>query len=162
MLDGEVTFAAAPPWSYLFDFSDTYIRFDWSRNKHVVFAADPVPDGMGCDIGPAAAGAEALARSIMADPNLETTEPVPVRIGGVEGLQMDVAVPANQEFCYPMWGPEGYGVVIPEWRLRLYLIDYPGGSVQVLTIAVIAPWTGLEGMVEAATPILESIEFHAP
>ncbi len=136
------------------------MRFDWGRNEHVVFAADPVPDGMGCEIGPAAADAEALARSIKADSNLETTEPVPVRIAGVDGLQMDVAVPANREFCYPRWAPEGYGVVIPEWRLRLYLIDYPGESAQVLTIAVIAPWTGLEGMVEAATPILESIKFH--
>jgi hypothetical protein len=55
--------------------------------------------------------------------------------------------------------------------MRLYLVDLPGGSGRVLAIAVIArdPYDKVEvsqqdfeQVVEAATPIVESIEFHTP
>ena len=44
--------------------------------------------------------------------------------------------------------------------MRLYLINYPGESAQVLTIAIIAPETDFERVLEQATPIVESLEFH--
>ena len=48
----------------------------------------------------------------------------------------------------------------PTLRMRLYLVDYPGESAQVLTIAVIAPEPDFERVLEEATPIVESLEFH--
>ena len=62
--------------------------------------------------------------------------------------------------------------LLPTDRMRLYLVDLPGGSARVLAIALIArdPCGGkvevsqqdFEQVVEAATPIVESIEFHTP
>lgn len=47
------------------------------------------------------------------------------------------------------------------WRMRLYLINYPGGSALGLTIAVIAaPETDFERVLEETTPIVESLEIH--
>ena len=161
LLDGEVTFAAAPPWRYsglALDDDATFMSFSGSaRDERFVIAADPLPDGTGCENGSAPADAEALARSIMADPNFETTGTVPVRIAGIDGLQMDVdaAVADWNDFCWP-WAPDQSD----RWRMRLYLIDYPGESAQVLTIAVIAPETDFERVLEKATPIVESLEIH--
>jgi hypothetical protein len=153
ILDGEVTFAAAPPWEKRdwADPSDTYMRFQAGREEHVVIGTDPLP---GCDNVSAPADAEALARRIMADPNSETTGTVPVRIAGLDGLQMDVDV--GDYSCWGMWGPDQLG----GWRTRLYLIDYPGPLAQILMIAVIAEEEAFEQVLEAATPIVESLEIH--
>ena len=160
LLDGEVTFSAAPPWNGNPDIPDTLMRINGSRDDHVVIATDPLPVGTGCENGSAPADAEALARSIMADPNFETTGTVPVRIAGIDGLQMDVdaAVGDWNDFCWP-WVPDQRD----RWRMRLYLIDYPGESAAVLTIAVIAaPETDFERVLEETTPIVESLEIHTP
>jgi hypothetical protein len=166
ILDGEVTLAAAPPWGEDSDTSDTLIRFNGSRDDHVgsrddhvVIATDPLPVGTGCESTSTPADAEALARQIMADPNFETTGTVPVRIAGIEGLQMDVDAVVGDwnSYCWAMWVPDQAN----EWRMRLYLIDYPGDSAQVLTISVIAaPETDFERVLEETTPIVDSIELH--
>jgi hypothetical protein len=50
-----------------------------------------------------------------------------------------------------------------EDRARLYLIDLPEGSQsQVLAIVTITDEDSFEGVVAAATPIVESIEFVRP
>ena len=46
--------------------------------------------------------------------------------------------------------------------MRLYLLDLPGGSTRTLTIAIVASGRDFERVVEAAAPILDSFEFHAP
>ena len=172
LLDGEVTFAAASPW-YPWDESPTAMTLWLSdgRNENVVIAADPLPGGRACESGPAAADAEALARSIMADPDFETTGTVPVRIAGLDGLQMDVVVAtAGPTVCYwTNWALEISPEISPTgelghagWRMRLYLIDYPGESAQVLAITVISPENDFERVLEKATPIVESLEIHAP
>jgi hypothetical protein len=164
LLDGEVTFAAAPPWTYgnlARDYDAKVMRFSGAeRGEGFVIAADPLPDGTGCETGPVAANAEELAGTIMANPDVETTEPVPVSIGGLHGLQMDVAVAANGEHCYWIWFNEGLPAADPGWRLRLYLLDYPGESAQVLTIAVLTPWASFEEVIEEATPIVESLQIN--
>jgi hypothetical protein len=167
ILDGEVTLAAAPPWGEDSDPYDTLIRFNGmrddhvgSRDDHVVIATDPLPVGTGCENTSAPADAAALARQIMADPNFETTGTVPVRIAGIEGLQMDVDALVDDwnSYCWAMWVPDQAN----RWRMRLYLIDYPGDSAEVLTIAVIAaPETDFERVLEETTPIVESLEIHA-
>jgi hypothetical protein len=99
----------------------------------------------------------------MADPAFEATEPVAVRVAGVDGLLIDAMVADSPDLCYLVWTPDH---MIPAgdtgWRLRLYLIDYPGDSAEVLTIGVIAPQSDSQGVFAAATPIVESLEIHTP
>jgi hypothetical protein len=102
----------------------------------------------------------------MADPTIiDTTGTVPVRIAGLDGLQMDVDVNMNavlrdeeDPFCSWIWAPDQ----ADRWRMRLYLVDLPEGmSMQTLAIAVIAaPDTDFERVLEEASPIVESLEIH--
>ena len=47
-------------------------------------------------------------------------------------------------------------------RMRLYLLNLPKGSAtRILALAIVAPEARFESVIQAATPILESIEFHA-
>jgi hypothetical protein len=45
-------------------------------------------------------------------------------------------------------------------RMRLYLLDLPGGSARILAIAIVAPEPSFERVVEAAAPIVDSFEFR--
>lgn len=160
ILDGEVTFAAAPPWRY-WDQGPTSMSLAGGRNENVVIAADPLSTGAGCEKGPAAADAEALARRIMADPDFETIGTTPVRIAGIDGLQMDVAV-VTDDWGVCFWSQLALELQLPPdaLRMRLYLINYPGDAAQVLTIAVIAPEEAFEHVLAEATSIVESITIH--
>jgi len=133
--------------------------------------------------------AEALAREIRSNdrriklgariPDLEATAPVAVSVGGVDALRMDVTVASGADPC-SKWGP-GYpeapmvlaqgghssGAVLEEGsRMRLYLLDTPwrskSWSRRVFALWIVAPETRFEDVVEAAQPILDAIEFHAP
>jgi hypothetical protein len=133
--------------------------------------------------------AEALAREIRSDdrppkqiPALEATAPVAVSLGGVDALQMDVTAAPGAIHCskwgdYPaapmvlaQAGPSRGAVLEEGSRMRLYLIDTPWrdeqwgypGSRQVVAVWVVAPEKRFQHVLEAAQPILESIEFHAP
>jgi hypothetical protein len=163
ILDGEVTFATAPPWRRSWidpsDASDTYMRFQAGREEFVAIGTDPLPAAGDCENALVPADAEALARSIMANPDFETNGTVPVRIAGLDGLQMDVGINRNVHRCwFGGFGPDQ----LAQWRTRLYLLDYPGDSAQILIIAVIAPAIDLERVIEEATPIVESLEINAP
>jgi len=172
ILDSEVTFAAAPPWRFNAERGPEaeasgdgpiFMTLARGRNENVVIAADPLPR-RGCDSGPAAADAEALARRIMADPDFETIGTTPVRIAGIEGLQMDVVVAAGDVCFWTNWVLEVQPTIdtgYAGFRMRLYLIDYPGDAAQVLTIAVIAPEEAFERVLDAATPIVDSLEIHS-
>ena len=47
--------------------------------------------------------------------------------------------------------------------MRLYLFDAPSGSsMQVLAIVIDVPESRFKRAVEAAAPIVDSVEFHAP
>jgi hypothetical protein len=51
----------------------------------------------------------------------------------------------------------------PGTRMRLYLVDLRTGSAsRVVAIAVAAPEARFDSVLEAATPIIDSIEFGAP
>lgn len=169
-LDGEVTFEAAPPWDYSsagWEFSPTLttLLLDGNHEERLVVLADPRPIETSCVNGPAPDDAEALAESLRSDPDLEATKPMPVRIAGIEALQMDVLAAARGNLCAEVGVPAvvagGTATGLePGQRMRLYLIDYPGGSAQVRAIAVIAPEDRFETVLEAATPIVDSFEFH--
>jgi len=97
--------------------------------------AEPLPLKTGCRQGPAPADAEALARSIRSDPDLEATAPVAVGVGGVDALRMDVVAAAGASVCDDMGTPLVVSGPQLRWhglergdRMRLYLLDLPGGS----------------------------------
>jgi hypothetical protein len=131
--------------------------------------ADRRPVETGCQQGPAPVDAEALARSIRSDPDYEATAPVAVSVGGTEALRMDVVAAPGASIC-DAWGAPR--VVTPndhDWpgmdlehgsRMRLYLLDLPGGTARILAIAIVAPESRFEQVVEAAAPIMDSFEFH--
>jgi hypothetical protein len=182
-LDGEVTFDAAWPWDWYvggwgFTPTMTTLQFDdpdqsAGFDQLLAVVADPLPVESGCRQGPAPAGAEALARSIRSDPDLEATEPVAVSVGGIQALRMDVVAATGASVCEEGPAPQ---VVTPndhdpDWtgvflghgrRMRLYLLDLPERLLhRTLAIAISAPEPDFERVMEAAEPIVDSIEFHA-
>ena len=158
-------------------------RGDWDE---LFLMADPAWVGTDCQTGPDPDNAEALAESIQSDPGLEATDPVAVSVGGAEALMMDVKIEAGATVCAPMTDggdllPNGVlrpvfdpsemtvvddgvvtGVATGEW-MRLYLFDVPEGlSMRILAITIIAPESRFVRAVEAAAPVVDSVEFHAP
>jgi hypothetical protein len=169
--DGEVTLHFAHPWvSTGAEFlrlipagvgpsTDGAQRNTWDT---LSIAADTASTGPGCQAGPATA--EALAESIRSE--LDTSPPV---AGGAEALIIDVVNDADamtvlQRIC-------DLGVVHltlqspgdTTERMRFYLLDTPeGSSMQFLAIALVAPESKFEKAVEAAAPVVDSVEFHTP
>jgi hypothetical protein len=170
--DGDVVVRAAHPWAEHF-FFDSALVLDQDGDERLGLAGDPLPIETACEPGPAAADADALARSIQSDADFEATAPVPVSIGGIPAVWMDVTTALGASVCeaYPapmVLKPDDdstwRGIALDQGsRMRLYLLDLPEGpSVRVLAIAIVAPESRLEAVAEAAAPILDSIEFHAP
>jgi len=50
--------------------------------------------------------------------------------------------------------------ILEEQRVRLSLLDLPGGSV-ARVLAIVILHADVEGALESAAPILDSLEFHA-
>jgi hypothetical protein len=165
MLDGEVTFAAAPPWG------DTTLERSFtvlggvgrgSASQFTMFAvvADPLT-AAGCESGPAPADAESLVRSIRSNPDLEATAPVAAIVGGIDALRMDVVAPRQLDVgdCAPM--VLEHLSLGQDNRMRLYLLDLPEGmSSRILAIGIVALDSEFARVVHAATPVLDSFEFH--
>jgi hypothetical protein len=172
-LDGEVTFAVATPdvwdepWGGGVGDLSTFMLFLLDRSSMMIMA-DPLPVDPSCEPGPAPADAEALARSIRSNPDVDSTAPVAVRVGGVDALRMDVAFVATETArpgCRELGlGPavvEGTRHLYGDGRMRLYLLDLPEGvSARILGIAIAAPAARFDAVIEAAAPTLDSIEFH--
>jgi hypothetical protein len=162
-------------------------RRDWD---HLVLMADIRQVAADCQTGPVPVDAEALAESIRSYPDLEATAPVAVNVGGTEALMMDVKMAAGAGICVTtdpggdidsgvlslLLDLDSYSIHVPanaasgvatgfatgDW-MRLYLFDAPeGSSMRILTIAIIAPEASFERAVEAAAPVVESVEIHAP
>jgi hypothetical protein len=165
-LGGEVTFVAGTAWQPLFGPS---FETDGEAADESLFhpdgqfrvLADPLTIGQGCEEGPAPADAAALAQSILANDDFEATTPAPITIGGVRALQMDVINVAGAIACEgrPRVAVSRYEPA-PGDRMRLYLVDLPGGSARILSIAIIADESDFDSVVELAAPVLESFEFH--
>jgi hypothetical protein len=45
--------------------------------------------------------------------------------------------------------------------MRLYLLDLPGTPARILALAFIAPKADFDRNMEAAAPIVDSLEFHS-
>jgi hypothetical protein len=175
LLDGEVTFSAESPWRTRQDAGPTSMKLASGCrgtgycSDNVVVVADPLLV-TGCETGPAPADADELVASIRSNPDLEATAPVAVSVGGKDALRVDVMAAPGAGICDTGLVVSGTAL-LPTDRMRLYLADLPGGSARVLAIAVIArdPYDKVEvspqhfeQVVGAATPIIESIEFHTP
>ncbi|HET7727145.1 MAG TPA: hypothetical protein VFK54_07445, partial [Candidatus Limnocylindrales bacterium] len=169
--DGAVSVRAAFPWAEYTDFAmGLALAGDWNERFNLIGA--PLPVGSGCEPGSAPADARALATAIRSDPDFEATAPVPVRVGGIEALAVDVTAVPGASVCeaypapmvlQPDGGADHAGLALREGsRMRLYVIDVPeGSSIDVLAIAIVAPVERFEQVIEAATPILESVEIPA-
>jgi hypothetical protein len=174
LLDGEVAFAAASTWNTRLE-SPTRMNLEFGCrgtgfcSDNVLLVADPSV-ATGCEESPAPASAAALAASIRSNADLESTAPVAVSVGGRDALRMDVMAAPGARVCDARLVVYG-AALLPTDRMRLYLVDLPGGSARVLSIAIIArdPYGKVEvsqhdfaQVVEAAAPIVRSIEFHTP
>jgi hypothetical protein len=169
-LDGEVTFAAALPWDTWQYSPPALYNGNPQQGNRFDMVADPLTVSAGCQPGPAPANAEALVRSIRSNPNLQATAPVAVTVGGLDAQRIDVeaargAIDCGDGDTGPLvlterdssaWGLDGAN------RMRLYVLDLPGGSARVLVIAIVASESESERVVDEATPILDSIEIHPP
>jgi hypothetical protein len=168
ILGGQVTFQATNPWDGTL-FGPSFESDGEAADAllvhpdgHMKVLADPLPILDGCQEGPAPANAESLAQSIMSDPDFETTARSAVTIGGAPALQMEVVnLGAPNALCDQL--PRAAvttSILEPGDRMRLYLVDLPGGSARILSIAVVATEERFEAVVESAAPILDSFEFH--
>jgi hypothetical protein len=171
ILDGEVTLFAAPPWEAgCCPGTEGDGNFDrlgilqkpglgYADFANFVFAAEPLGVGIACE-GPPPANAEALARRIVDDPDSETSEPVPVRIGGVEGFQIDVG-DAAQSSGLCAWDNDllsrfdGWSAV-----RRIFMVDSPVESAKILTFAHVANPEHWDDAVADIAPILGSVQFR--
>lgn len=90
---------------------------------------------------------------------------------GAEALMMDVEVAAGANVCHEVMtrGSDRAPLVVGNIglvsgdRMRLYLFDMPdGSSMRILAIAIIAPESRFASLTEAAGPVVDSVEFHAP
>jgi hypothetical protein len=159
--------------------------------ERLAFIPDPLPVAAGCEAGAAPADAAALAKSILSDQDFEATAPVEVVFGGAVGLQMDITVAPGASVCAGR-RDEGLPLVVTSTRtnicspicsrfdvyavdrdwgsaldqgsvMRLYLFDRAEGSKsRILAIAIVAPEGRFDEVLEAASPVLDSIEFHTP
>jgi hypothetical protein len=175
VLDGEVTFGVAHPWDTYSGFDlgggpdDLILTVENDLDERIVWAAAPRPTDAGCQPGPLPADAAALARSIRSDSDLEATAPVAVSLGGTPALRMDVVAVPGARVCQGWRGQRVVSANDRGWpgmdlasgsRMRLYLLDLPGGSQRILAISVVSPEARFEQVVGAAAPILDSVEFH--
>jgi hypothetical protein len=180
-MGGRVTFEAVDQWDAdrLEPGSDgggTYGFSVFERDYEGRFelVVDPLPVEGGCEPGSIPSAAAALAQSIGSDPDLEATEPVAVSVGGIDAIQMDVVSAPGASACGEGSGAPrvitdgGDSTWAPGWlneengRMRLYLLDLPGAAAEVLAIAISAPASEFERVVDEATRIIDSIEFHTP
>lgn len=161
-------------------------RNDWDG---LVLMADPALAGPGCQADQEIANAAALAEAIRSNPDLGATAPVAVRVGEAEGLMMDVVIAAGATITVPadaqgnvcsnaflsfvleqsavgssisVANGVATGQATGDW-MRLYLFDVPeGSSMRILAIAIVAPESRFERAVDAAAPIVDSVEFNVP
>lgn len=157
-------------------------RSDWDQ---LVLMADPALGEAGCQAGPDPVDAAALAESVRSIPDLGATAPTAVSVRGAEAMTMDVRIAAGTTISVAadkqgnlcddgllnpvfdqgrMYFGNGVatGRATGDW-MRLYLFDVPeGSSMRILAIAIVAPESRFERAVEAAAPVVDSVEFHAP
>lgn len=154
--DGEVTYLSP---------SQNSMQVGEDPDDSLIDFTDPAVFWSKCAQGPVPADAAAFAEAVTADPNFKTTAAVAARVGGVEAVAMDVALSPGGGICpaYHSDSQRWIHALERGKRLRLFLVDLPEGmSMRTLAITVMAPVARFDEAVANATPIIDSIEFHAP
>lgn len=172
-LDGAVTMSAADPWGM--GLERWALELGDQAGEAIVLVADPRASGVGCGIGAFPVDADALARNLQLDPDLEVTAPVAVSVGGIDALRVDLVLVPGAAVCdgaspvLRLPGASDYSndrqsaSLAPGTRMRLYLVNLPEGSAsRIMAIAIVAPEARFDSVLEAAAPIIDSIQFHAP
>ena len=114
-----------------------------------------------------------LATWIRGLPGIVASSPRMVTVGGLRGVELDVAINtgwtascpfANGVPTVPLFvGATGdlRWVVAGNERLRLSLLDVPGGGTVVVDVDAF-DGTLMDGLLAAATPIVQSLKFATP
>jgi hypothetical protein len=175
ILHGEVTFRAAEPWTdHIEAYMDPRVFFLLmapAGEAELTILVNPQAPEPSCGSVRVPPSAEELVQAIRSNPDLETTVPVTERVGRIDALRMDVVAAPGGSI-----GPCGavdvdavsvpgrpWGGVGPGDLGRLYVLDLPGGSARTLAILIKAPnAASFQQALDAAAPVLDSFEFHAP
>ena len=174
---GVMTYSVPAGWANTSDFPHKYRLqpqertgepgiFMWSEAR-IVSGERPCTSTTDPDFTPTP---EAFVDWVMNHPGIDSTEPAPVNVGGVEGVVLEAEVRADAELpCtgagpyLPMLADDGdlqWGFE-PEMRKRLYLLDLRDG--RTLIISVEASGRELfDDLIDQATAIVESIAFKRP
>ena len=116
-----------------------------------------------------------IAAWMVADPNLTASAPEPVAVGGLSGVVLDISAsgayttdcPEDQDPypadlpTVPLFAGAGSGDLV--WRvggterMRLYLLDMPGGGNLVISIDAIAG--DFDSLMEISQPVIRSVRF---
>jgi hypothetical protein len=123
------------------------------------------------DVGTAAAD---LVDWIAARPGLTVGDPVAVSVGGLGGLEVDVAIVEGWAVSCPFAGglptvplfvsptdTDFRWVIAGTERLRLEILDVPGNGTIVVDIDAFEG-SLMEGLLPAASPIVKSVRFGLP
>jgi hypothetical protein len=162
---------------------ESLLRHEVPRAAFLVIA-DPAALQSCSRRGATVVSAEVLAGAIRAHPRLTSTDPVGERVAGVDAFRLDLAPVDGASTCrgnpvvagptpppdvgVPVitgtrktyLGPSLAYVLEADKRMRLYLLDLPGGAARSLAIVIVAAEADFNAAVEAARPILDSFEFH--
>jgi hypothetical protein len=167
-LVGHLDFALAPVGAGPDDAIRVLYDMRISR-KDVVCSEQPEPGIEGT--------AEAMIGDLVARPGLVASEPVPVTIGGLDGLQVDLAMAADHTAdcpfdpgvpsiplivdTVPSIGPF-FGIGGPGERIRLIVLDRTdgqNGENVVLLIDAVDP-AAFDALVAEAMPVIETFHFE--
>lgn len=127
--------------------------------------------------------AEVLADALRNSSGLSSTDPVAEQVAGIDALRLDLEAREGATTC----AGSGVGLADPPFavgvpvitgtrdtalgtslayvtegdkRMRLYVLDLPGGSAETLAIVIVAPEDDFDAAVQAARPIIDSFEFR--
>ncbi len=122
-------------------------------------------------------GAAEIAAWMEANPNLTTTPAETVTVGGLVGVQLDIAASGayttecpdmSPDDTYPAGLPlvplfqgagsgEGLWLIGGDEGMRLYLLDMPGGGNLIISVDAIA--SDFATLLEVSQPVIDSITF---
>lgn len=105
-----------------------------------------------------ATSATGIAATLKASPNLITTTPQPIELGGLSGQTIDVRLnPAWSGTC-PLDPDDPRDKDFTEIRHRIWLLDLPAGGLVPIMISSLSG-AGFEPFLEDAVPIVQSFQF---
>jgi len=113
---------------------------------------------------PAPDNSDEWATWLQGHPNLDTSKPTPVSVGGASGMRIDVTLSAtpknyprqfcNQEPCVPLYLAIHSS---PDWKDRFVVVDVEG---ETLVLDVAAPASKFEEFLPKAQKVLDTVNWE--